>query len=204
MIKTIIFDLGRVLVDFNHLTAADKISKLCKNSPQEIFDLFFDSRLTADFESGKIKPLEFFSGVKNILKIDIGYEEFKQIWNDIFFRTERNIETYELARYLRSNYRLAMLSNINVLHFEYLKTRFPIFEAFHDLMLSYELGLRKPDPRIYKKAIEIVAASYPHEIFYTDDRPELIESASLLGIKSFVFENTEKLKSDLASCGVVV
>ena len=203
MIKAIIFDLGNVLVNFDHRIAVRKISPLCAKTEEEIFNFFFDSPLTGLFEEGKIKPDEFFSEVKKALKLNIDYAAFLPVWNEIFILTDSNRSVYSLAKALSKNYRLALLSNINTLHFVYLKDRFPVFDPFHDLLLSFEMKLKKPDARIYKKALATLAVQ-PQETFYTDDRPELIESARALGMQGFVFRGVEQLKTDLLNAGVKI
>jgi putative hydrolase of the HAD superfamily len=193
-IKAIIFDLGNVLIDFDHRIAAERISKSAHKSPQEIFNLFFDSELTALFEEGKISPLEFFSKLKEILNLKLDYLEFIPIWNEIFFLSEKNRYVYNLAKILKSHYIIALLSNINILHFDYLKKNFPVFDAFHHIITSFEVGFRKPHPLIYKKALEVLGV-LATDVAYTDDRPEL-------GIKSFHFQGIEKLKADFLSIGI--
>jgi len=200
-IKAIIFDLGNVLIDFDHTVAAKKISAFTTKTPPEIFNLFFDSGLTALFEEGKITPLEFFSKVKEMLNLTINYDEFLLIWNEIFFLTKKNRSVYNLAKTLKNRYKLILLSNINILHFEYLKKTFPVFDAFRYIITSFEVGFRKPRIEIYEKALEIINAA-PANVFYTDDRAELVEEANRLGIRSFVFEGAEKLKADFLSVGI--
>jgi putative hydrolase of the HAD superfamily len=200
-LEAILFDLGNVLIDFDHRIAAKRISKFSDNSPDEVFNLFFDSKLTRLFEQGKIQPEDFFREVKKILHADIEYREFLPIWNEIFFLSDKNRQVYDLAKFLRKKYRLALLTNINILHFEYLKDEFGVFDAFDNILASCELGLTKPDPLIYKKTIDILDVS-PDEAVYFDDRPELIESAAGLGIRSFLFHSVEQLKKDLFSCGI--
>lgn len=201
-IKVILCDLGNVLVDFNHKRAAQRISGFCAKSPLEIYNLFFDSGVTAVFEEGKIPPQEFYSKVKEMLALKLSYDSFVPIWNDIFFLSSKNREVYSLLNKLKASYRTAMLSNINILHYEYLKKNFPVFDVFHKLFLSYELGLAKPDKSIYQKVISSLGVS-AEEIFYCDDRPDLIESAGALGIKSFVFKDVPGLLRDLAGLDII-
>jgi glucose-1-phosphatase len=200
-IKTVVFDLGRVLVDFDHHIAARKISVLSSKTPQEIFDLFFNSPLIQNFEEGKISPEDFFSSVSQMLGISLSFNEFLPIWNQIFFLSEENKAVYTLGQALKNRYRLALLSNINTLHFDYLKENFPVFDIFHDIFASCEMGCIKPDPEIYRQVISRLKVK-PGEIFYVDDREELIESANSLGIRGFVFKGAKQLKQDLACCGV--
>lgn len=199
-VKAIIFDLGNVLIDFDHMVAAQKLSKFTDKAVNEIFNLFFDSELTALFEEGRISPLQFFSKVKEMLNLRLDYEGFEPIWNGIFFFSEKNLSVYNLALGLKNYYKLASLSNINILHFEYIKKTFPIINAFQ-IITSCELGLRKPQSQIYHKALKLLGVS-PAECFYSDDRPELIASARDLGIKGFVFKGAEQLKKDLLGAGI--
>lgn len=203
MIDTIILDLGKVLIDFDHLRAAERISNFCDKTPKQIFDLFFISEPTILFEEGKITPEDFFRRVKEILDLKLEYQSFVPIWNDIFFLTAKNRAVYSLANNLRAHYQVALLSNINVLHHEYLKQYFPVFNVFHRVFASYEMGAIKPDQAIYKKALEELKAR-PENVFYTDDRQELVDSARDLGINSFLFTGVEQLKQDLASVGVTI
>ena len=196
MFKAVIFDLGNVLVDFDHNIAAKKMSLLCGRSPEEIFNFFFDSELTGLFEEGKIPPDEFFFRIKAELNLKLSYNEFLPIWNEIFFLSDKNHAVYNLIKNLKSNYKVALLSNINILHFDYIKNNFPVFDVFHKLLLSFELKLKKPDPLIYKKALDILSV-LPEETFYTDDRQELIEQSRCLGICGFVFKGIEQLSRDL-------
>ena len=200
-IKVILCDLGNVLVDFNHQAAAKRISKFCAKSPQEIFELFFDSPATNYFERGKVSPGEFYLQVKEMLDLKLSYDSFVPIWNDIFFLSAKNRSVYRLVNILRASYKTAMLSNINLLHYEYLKKSFPVFGVFDKLFLSFEMGLNKPDKETYKKVIAAMQVS-PQEIFYIDDRAELMQSANSLGIKGCVFSDFPQLTNDLLDAGI--
>ncbi len=201
MIKAIILDLGNVLINFDHRIAAERISCFTTKSPEEVYRLFFDSEITCLFEEGKISPFEFFFRARKLLSSEIAYDTFLPIWNEIFFLTPENEELYAIAKGLKKHYRLAMLSNVNLLHWEYLKKQFSFFDAFHHIFTSFEIGARKPCPIIYKKALEILNVS-PEEAFYVDDREELVEEARKLGIRAFVYKGTRQLKEDLLKIGV--
>lgn len=201
-IKVILFDLGRVLVDFDHKRAAERISSFCPKSPVEIYNLFFESPATVAFEAGKISPEDFYIQVKQMLDLKLSYDSFIPIWNDIFFLTPKNRSIFRLVNILRAGYKTALLSNINTLHYEYLKKRFPVFGVFDKIFLSFELGLIKPDKEIYNLVIRQLKVC-PQEIFYTDDRADLVESAKTSGIRGCVFSSLEQLIKDLQGAGVV-
>ncbi len=202
-IKVVLFDLGRVLVDFDHKRAAQRISSFCPKSPVEIYNLFFESPATVAFEAGKISPEDFYIQVKEMLDLKLSYASFIPIWNDIFFLSPKNRSIFRLVNILRAGYKTALLSNINTLHYEYLKQNFPVFGVFDRIFLSFELGLIKPDKEIYNLVIQELKVS-PQEIFYTDDRADLVESAKTFGIRGCVFANFEQLVGDLRGAGVVV
>ena len=200
-IKAVIFDLGNVLLDFNHMLAAGRISRFSAFTPEEIFELFFDSPITGLFEEGKISPQEFFLRVKEKLNLKLGFKEFLPIWNEIFFFSQKNRQVYHLAKSLKPHLKTALVSNSNILHYEYVLKEFPVFDAFDKVILSCEEGVRKPHPLIYENTLKALAVP-PAEVFYTDDRLELIEGARILGIRAFQFINAEQLNKDLLSCGI--
>jgi putative hydrolase of the HAD superfamily len=202
-IKAIIFDLGNVLIDFDHRIAARKISKFTDKTGEEIYALFFDSGLTGLFEEGKIAPRKFFSQVKEMLNLRLDYDEFVPIWDEIFFLSEKNIEVYHLACRLRGRYKTALLSNINILHLEYIKKKFTVFDPFQHIVTSCEVGVRKPHPLIYQKTLKALGVP-AGSVFYTDDRTELIEGARALGIKGFTFNGVKQLEADFLRAGVAI
>jgi putative hydrolase of the HAD superfamily len=185
------------------LRAAERISHFCDKTPEQIFDLFFESEVTILFEEGKLSPQEFFKRVKEMLGLRLEFESFVPIWNDIFSLSITNRAVYSLVNRLRHDYQVVLLSNINALHYEYLRQRFPVFGVFHRVFKSFEMGLIKPDPAIYKKVLEELNAQ-AGDVFYADDRMELVESAKALGINSFQFRGIGQLKKDLESVGVKI
>ncbi|MFA5090313.1 MAG: HAD family phosphatase [Candidatus Omnitrophota bacterium] len=202
-VKAVIFDLGRVVVDFDHTIAARRISAFTAKNQEEIYRLFFESEITARFEEGKISGLDFFRAVKEMLGLGIEYEQFLPIWNEIFFLSAKNMAVCEIAKVLAQDYRLALLTNINILHFEYIKNNFSVFDIFPAIIASFKEGFIKPHPEIYKRALGILGV-LPEETFYTDDRQELIAEANKLGLRGFVFKGVGQLKEDLRANGIEI
>ena len=185
----IICDLGNVLVNFDHRIAVKKIMRYTPKAEKDIYNLFFDSGITELYEEGRISSSEFFSRVKDALELNMNGDSFFPVWNDIFFETELNLKVRDLLRKIRPRYKLVMLSNLNMTHFEFLrKTMDGVFNEFHKLVLSYEVGFRKPAPQIYKVALDFAKAS-PERAFYIDDRRDLVDAAAGLGIKGVVFDD---------------
>jgi len=199
----ILCDLGNVLINFDHRIAVRKILRHTPKNEEDIYNLFFDSGLTELYEEGKIDSGEFFRRIKEALRLNMGYDSFLAIWNDIFFETPLNIKMHNLLRSIKPGHRLIMVSNLNESHFGFLKGKLDIFRAFDKVVLSYEAGCRKPAPRIYKLALDFVKTP-PSKALYIDDRKDLVEAASRLGIKGIVFDGEgafERVEKELeVSC----
>ena len=192
--RAILFDLGKVLIDFDHRIAVRRIRKYCALSEEEIYNLFFDSDVTDRYERGLISSEYFFQEVRAMLQATISYDDFIPIWNEIFTPHPGMLE---VLRSLHGACRLYMVSNLNEAHGLYLQKQFPeYFKNFEHLFLSYELKLRKPDDAIYAAIIRFIGLP-PQHIIYTDDRQELVAAARRHGIDAFVFESRDSCKREL-------
>ena len=201
-IKAVIFDLGNVLIGFDHTIAVKKILKHTPKKSRDIYDLFFDSDLTQEFEKGKTGKLEFFQQVQTALELKISYGEFLPIWNEIFFSKP---ESENFVGSLNSGIKLALLSNINQLHYEYIREEFSstigLFEP-DKIIPSFRTGFIKPDKEIYDLALK--ALDVPREsVVYVDDRLDLIEAALSYGIKSIQFKSAKELKQKFQDLGII-
>ncbi|MEK6568137.1 MAG: HAD family phosphatase [Candidatus Omnitrophota bacterium] len=201
-IKAVIFDLGNVLIGFDHTIAVKKILKHTPKKSQDIYDLFFDSALTQEFEKGKTGTLEFFKQVQIALELKISYREFLPIWNEIFFSKP---ESEDFVASLNSGIKLALLSNVNQLHYEYIREEFSstigLFEA-DKIIPSFRTGFIKPDKKIYDLALKVL--DMPKEsVVYVDDRLDLIEAALSYGIKSIQFKTAQELRQKFQDLGII-
>jgi glucose-1-phosphatase len=196
----IVFDLGNTLIRFDHNISAKKFANLFRLDPQKIYDLFFDSPITRDFETGSISSHEFYERASRLLNVKMPYKDFVSIWNDIFWEDE---EMCKLAAELKKkSYKLFLLSNINRLHFEHIRRKFDIINIFDELILSFAVGAMKPDRAIYDYLIAR-AGGKKEGILYIDDREDLIREATRLGIDSIRFDGVEKLKEVMRQKGVL-
>ena len=200
MIKTVISDLGKVLLQFDHMHSCRALSKHCRLPAETIYEMVFKSGMEKDYDLGRITSETFGRRVVDLLGLDIEAEAIQAMWSDIF-RPMEGME--ELIRSLKGRYRLVLLSNTNEWHFEHCLRNFPVVNLFDEFAVSFRLGCCKPDPAIFRKALDL-AGSTPKESIFIDDVPAYVESAEALGIIGIVFENADKLKEDLRSAGVPV
>jgi len=196
MYKLFVFDLGNVIIPFDHTTIAPRLLKYSKKKdafkPEDIHRFFYrGEELEHKYEEGKIGTTEFISNVRERFSLDISNEEFTSIFCDIFFSVSREVEEI-LMGLKKSKRRLVLLSNTNEMHFEHIMKRYEIMSIFDYYILSYRIGCRKPDRRIYEHLIEYAKCN-PEEIFYTDDMIDYIEAAKRLGISAHHFKDSESI-----------
>ena len=192
-VKVIIFDLGKVIVDFDHLVICRKLAPYCTVTPNEICRKIFKSGLEAQFDEGNITIYKFNTKLREQLQLNITRDEFELIWNRIF---KLNKGIAPLIKRLKKDYRLLCLSNTNMLHFEYCMKKFPLLQYFDDFILSYKIGKRKPHRKIFKAAL-IKAHCPAHECIYIDDIAEYAQTAEAMGMQAIHFKSVQQLKKQL-------
>ena len=187
-IKAVLFDLGKVIVDFDFEPAFRKLAKFTPQSAAAIEDYFWSSGVEVLYDGGKISSLDFHREVKRALKHTLSYREFKNIWNDIFTPKK---EIVTLIKRLSRDRRLVLLSNTNAMHYAYLRKKYSVLNHFDRCILSFKEKIRKPDKKIYQAAAKACLAK-PGEIFYIDDRADLTDAANTLGFNTFTFKNNSQ------------
>ena len=195
----IVFDLGNTLIRFDHRISARKLVNLFHLDMKKVYDTFFDSPLTRDFETGRISPREFYLRTTRYLGVKIPYRDFIDIWNDIFWE---DTAMCELARSLKGSYRLFLLSNVNRLHFDHIMKRFDIITIFDEVILSFVVGAIKPDRVIFDDVVKR-AGGDSSKVLYIDDREDLTREARLLGIDAIRFEGVDSLTEQLKQRGIL-
>jgi len=199
MHRAAIFDLGRVLVNFDFARGYRALEPLCPYAAAEMPKRLAATRLPEDFETGLIAPHDFVDRMAAVLGFEIPYDRFCAIWSSIF--TETLIPESLLAT-LASRYRLLMLSNTNAIHFAMIRQSYPLVRHFHEFVLSYEVHAMKPRREIFERAIER-AGCRAEECFYTDDILEYVEAARKLGIDAVQFESAAQVERELRSRGML-
>ncbi|PIV24548.1 MAG: hypothetical protein COS40_01825 [Deltaproteobacteria bacterium CG03_land_8_20_14_0_80_45_14] len=198
-IEVILFDLGNVILPFNHYQIAEKLSRFSQKKefrdPSKIFPYLFDFEKGAvnGYEVGRISSSEFFQSLKEFLQLSLSFEEFIPIWNDIFLE---NQEVSEIILSQKGRWKLGLLSNTNPLHFDYILSKFPIVRVFDQWILSHEVGFKKPAVEIYQKAIEWASVE-PKKILFIDDMKKHVEVAISLGMQGIHFTSASQLKEEL-------
>ena len=196
VIRLIIFDLGKVILDFSHLKIAEGLARHSEHKryqdPGNMMEdmLLNGNGVIARYDNGNMTTEEFFSYIKETFGLTISFLQFKRIWTEIF--TE-NKGVGDLIEQLKKDFTLFLLSNTNELHFTYIKERFPLVHKFDRWVLSYETGLSKPDPEIYRLALS-QAGVKPEETIFIDDIAGHVRGAQSVGIHAVEFKSVEQIR----------
>ena len=199
-VKLFIFDLGKVLIDFDFSIAIQRLENFGKVDPSKVQGLFRTSSLSKKWDAGLMNGDEFFKTVRDELELTIPIGQFLPIWNEIF--TE-NKETIRLAEILNQSSRVLILSNTNPWHAEYIRENFPWIHHFYDFIASCDVHLLKPDPEIFKLALKRGNAN-PYETLYVDDMEENVRQTKSLGFDSILFTGISTLLPELKKRGIKI
>lgn len=192
-ITHIIFDLGNVLIKFDGRRALMDIVGKCNVPFDVVYNFFMSSQIERDFTEGKVSEQEFFTAAREELKFDMALEEFSKHFTDIF---ELDTDMVALAEQLKKDYSLSILSNTNVIHFEYILKNFPMMQLFDPHIVSFREFCQKPDQRIYQKALERIGVT-PQQVLFIDDLQENVHAAAQIGLQAIHFTGYSTLRERL-------
>ena len=196
----VVFDLGKVLVDFDYLIAARKIAARSSMTLGELNDFISGSGLTVKYELGLITRREFFDQTRQAIGFRGTFEEFGEFFADIFTEIPPMLELH--ARLRRRGVPTYIFSNTNDLAVEHIRRNFPFFQDFDGYIYSYEVGAMKPDAKIYA-ALEKLAGRSAAEIVYLDDRPENVNGGAARGWQAILHETPEKSNAAIENLGML-
>ena len=176
--RCIIFDLGKVLVDFDYGIAIRKIAERAHVSVAEIEQAIHQSPLLFRYEIGEINREQFYHEVCEATGFCGSLEEFGDFFADIFTPIKPMIELHAQLR--ARQLPTFILSNTNDLAIAHIRRNFPFFANFTGYIFSYEHGAMKPDARLYQ-TVEQIAGTSGDGLLFLDDLSENIAAAQARG-----------------------
>ena len=195
------FDLGKVLIDFNFETGVQALHASCSISRDRFEEVLWDETWIRRYERGEISTGEFHSYLCETAALKMDLIGFRDVWSSVFL--PGLLVSEDLLGALKKRYPLILVSNTNEAHFEFIRSRYPVVEFFDEHVLSYEVGSLKPDRKIFEQAIRVSGCA-PEALFFTDDREENILAARELGIRAHQFRTERKLIEALQEAGVEI
>lgn len=199
MINTVLFDLGNVILPFDVMRLAKRLTAFTYLSDNEIVDRLWNDHIADHFETGKMSPDEYFSHISEVCRFkNLSFDEFIPIFNAIF---DEDLEIIALVERLKGRYKLGIISNTNAIHVAHITKRYSYLGHFDRHWWSNETGVRKPDPAIYKMALSHFSIQ-PAEAVFIDDLHTNIASARKLGINAIHYRGLKTLEIELSKLGV--
>jgi putative hydrolase of the HAD superfamily len=186
-VKTLIFDLGNVIIDL----------KDEQHWWEEVFLSMFDRQavlklqqhgLFRNYESGLISDDAFLDSLSVFLKDGFTQEDIRQGWIELLGDLPRH--RLEALETLKQSFDILLLSNTNDIHLQYIHKTLedeysfnPFDRIFRKQYYSHHLGTSKPEKEIYSLLIKD-SGIIPEEALFMDDKPENLSAASTLGIRT--------------------
>jgi HAD superfamily hydrolase (TIGR01509 family) len=200
-IKAIVFDLGKVLVDFDYSIAIRRIAARSRIPTEELGRfLLTHSPLLFQYELGKVSSEAFYREICAASGYSGSSEEFSQAFGDIFTPIQPMVELQAELR--KRGWPTYIFSNTNELAVRHVRANFPFFANFDGYVLSYEHGVMKPEAGLYE-VVERVCGRAGPEILYLDDRPENIDAGAARGWQAFLQEAPEKTIRHVRGLGLL-
>lgn len=196
-IKSIIFDLGGVILNLNYSKTEDEFKKIGVLNFKEFYSQKKQTLLFDDFEKGKIKSEEFISSFKESGNLKIKEIDFINAWNAMLL--EIPIEKLQFIDGLKKSYKIILLSNTNEIHIKKFEDDLKknnmleqFYKCFDKIYYSSRMGKRKPEENCFNQVLEENGLIAENTLFI-DDSIQHIEGAKKAGIKTFHLEKNKSI-----------
>ncbi len=195
-IQAVLLDLGNVLAFHDDQMVLGRFAARAGRTVDDIAAGF--SPVWADIGTGRLQGEPLRRSVCDRIGVDLDESEFAAIWSCHFTIHEAILPLVE-ALVLRT--RVLLLSNTNARHFDHLRPRLPVLDRFHDIVLSHEVGISKPDRGIYDEAVRRAGVPSGACVFF-DDVARNLDAARALGIHGRLFTDAPTFAADLQVLGL--
>lgn len=192
MRRTVFFDLGNVLLFFDTLRMYRQIADLCSLELQEVTAMI--QHQIDPYEKGLIDTKKVHADFSRQANKQVDYHALCHAICDIF---RPNDPVVSIVRELKAKgTRLFILSNTCEAHFDFVQNRFDFLQLFDGYVLSYKVGARKPEKKIFEGALQIAGCD-KKDCFYVDDMPEFVKAAKKFRIDAESYTTPERLTAHL-------
>jgi FMN phosphatase YigB (HAD superfamily) len=192
-VDALLFDIGGVVIEIDFDRAFSHWA-LYSNQDREIiksrfgFDSYYERH-----ERGEIDASEYFASLRRSLGINIRDEEFMTGWNSIYVGEISGV--VKLLLDLKEKLPIYGFTNSNLIHKSVWSEMFKdILTLFRKVFVSYEMGMRKPEPEAFEAISREIGVRLEHIRFF-DDSLENITGAKKIGMQAVhvtSFEDIEK------------
>ncbi|QSQ18362.1 HAD family hydrolase [Myxococcus landrumensis] len=196
-VKAVLLDLGNVLVFHDNVLLFSRLGACAGMQPHEVSQRLMGAGWTAA-NRGLLDAEGIRQSVCGALNMKLPMAEFAPLWSSHFTPHEAVLPRVES---LVGKVKLVLVSNTNALHAAYLRPRLPLLKHFTSLVMSCDVGSVKPEPDIYRIALER-AGCEPGEAAFFDDLPEFVEAANAMGMRGHLFTTAAAFDAQLGALGL--
>jgi putative hydrolase of the HAD superfamily len=193
-IKVVFWDLGGVLVRTEDRTKREQWEHRLGMEPRQLDRLIFGGEMGRKAALGEARVDEVWEWARQ--KLDLSPDEGERLAQDFWQGDDLDEELVAFIRGLRAQFQTGLISNAWLELREMLENHWHIDDAFDDLVISAEVGLVKPDPAIYKLALERLNVEADRAIF-VDDFTQNIAAAADIGMHAVHFNNPKQAVSEV-------
>lgn len=198
--KAVIFDIGGVLVDADLERYAVYGADIFGCRPDEVQQAA--QPLVPELETGQLTSLQFWERLGQALGREVPARKFEGFWKGLLRDSVRvNQPVLDLLPRIQRQASLGALSNTIDEHAAYFQ-KIGVYDLFRECVLSYQVGMRKPDPAIYRLAASRLNAT-PAECFFIDDSRVNVDGALAVGMPAHEFTDVGDLVADLGASGLL-
>lgn len=199
MIKVITFDLDGVYFPNGKANFINSVVGLGV-SEEDVRRVFLkSSQMNEEYKRGLMGDEKFWSWAASEWGLDMKWEELVELLIESY---DVDSSIVEIIKKLRGKgYKTAICTSNFPARINGLQKRFGFLDNFDVKVISFEVGVNKPDKELFKRLIELSEVS-PSEIVYADDHLESVSNANELGIKTYLYDGFENYLAFLNSQGV--
>jgi putative hydrolase of the HAD superfamily len=190
-----LFDLGNTLIKLAYERVLANICREATVTRDELIEILESNGGYRDMERGAVTFWEFYDHLCEKSGYRGSIRDFHEVWSDFFDGPILGME--ELLERIRAKYRVAFLSNSNEIHAEVIPKKYgTLFRKDDRFIFSHRFKVAKPDPEIFRRALEVIGAT-PAQAVFVDDLLENVIAARSVGILSFQFIDAGRLAREL-------
>ena len=178
-IGAVVFDLGGVLAEVSGVAKMRELAGI--DSDDELWRRWLGCEWVRRFELGQCTPEAFGDGMVGEWQLPLTGPEFVALFGDWVQQPSDGAE--ELVAETAEHVAVAMLSNMNAVHWERSVASWPLVKRFDHVFMSFQLGLIKPDVEVFGHVAEELAID-PQQILFLDDNIINVDGATAAGFRA--------------------
>ncbi|MEV0269417.1 HAD family phosphatase [Hamadaea sp. NPDC050747] len=193
MARVLAFDLGGVLFSDGTTEFIHHVASAYGVDAADAGELLHGA-LGSSYREGKLTRAEFWRAFRETLKLTVSEDDLARLWIDGYRIHEG---TRDLIQDLATRHDVYYLSDNVADRVEAVERRYRFLRLFKGGVFSHEVGVRKPDRRIYEHLLQ-TAQVEAEQVIFVDDKEWALAPAAQLGMTTILFRDSDQVRAELA------